>query len=227
MPQAGLHGLTGMAVRRIAGKREWLLLGIMLGTMLPDMDNLAVAVATLTKADTHGLHRTFTHSLFFVAVVVAIFYLIGATRKQQQWTNLGIGLGIGITMHILLDLLGWFNGVYVLWPIKYELNFWKNITPPEWFMKFMEPAEFLLFAIYLSALSAWSRKYNTDTDYGNKVRFWMILESVLFIVFTPLAYVMTKGFLTLFGAMYLFSLFAVFLVTIRMRKSVDAASEGI
>lgn len=224
MPQAGLHGLTGMAVRKFTGKREWMLLGVILGTMLPDMDNVAVAAATLARADTHGLHRTFTHSVFFVALIVAVFYFIGMLRRQPRWTNLGIGLGIGVMMHILLDLVGWFNGVYVLWPIDYELNFWTNTTPPEWFMKFMEPVELLMFAVFLYALRAWSLKYDTDAEYTNRLRNWMLLEFVLFLVFTPLAYIMTRGFLTIFGAVYLFSLFMVFLVTIRMRKTVDAAS---
>ena len=224
MPQAGLHGLTGMAIRPFAGTREWLPLGIILGTMLPDMDNLAVAIATLAKADTHGLHRTFTHSIFFVAAIFAIFYFIGILRKQTRWTNLGIGLGIGVTMHILLDLLGWFNGVYILWPIDYELNFWENVRPAESFMKFMEPAELLMFAVFLYALRAWARKYNTDREYLSRLRNWMAFEIVLFMIFTPLAYVMKAGFLTIFGAVYLFSLFLVFLITIRMRRTVEAAS---
>jgi membrane-bound metal-dependent hydrolase YbcI (DUF457 family) len=224
MPQAGLHGLTGMAVSRFAGKREWLLLGVILGTMLPDMDNVAVAIATLSKADTHGLHRTFTHSVFFVAALVAIFYFIGRLRNQSRWTNLGIGLGIGVTMHILLDLLGWFNGVYIFWPIDYELNFWRNTAPADWFMKFMEPAELLMFAIFLYALGLWSRKYHTDSEYRSKLRNWMLFEFVLFVIFTPLAYIMTRGFLTIFGAVYLFSLILVFFITIRMRQTVDAAS---
>lgn len=224
MPQAGLHGLTGMAVSKFTGKREWLLLGIILGTMLPDMDNVAVAIATLAQADTHGLHRTFTHSLFFVMLIVAVFYVIGTLQKQPRWANLGIGLGVGVTLHILLDLLGWFNGVYILWPIDYELNFWRNSSPPEWFMKFMEPAELLMFAAYLYVLGVWSRKYDTDRDFSNRLRNWMILELVLFTIFTPLVYVMTRGFLTIFGALYLFSLFMVFFVTIRMRETIDAAS---
>lgn len=224
MPQAGLHGLTGMAASTFTGRHEWLLLGIILGTMLPDMDNVAVAVATLAKADTHGLHRTFTHSVFFVALIVAVFYIIATIRKQPRWANLGIGLGIGVTMHILLDLLGWFNGVYILWPLDYELNFWRNSLSPEWFMKFMEPAELLMFAVYLYTLGVWSRKYNTDRDFSNRLRNWMIFELILFAIFTPLVYVMTRGFLTIFGAVYLFSLFMVFIVTIRMRETVDAAS---
>jgi hypothetical protein len=52
----------------------------------------------------------------------------------------------------------------------------------------------------------------------------MILELMLFAIFTPLAYMMSRGFLTVFGAVYLFSLFLVFFITIRMRKTVDAAS---
>ncbi|HEX5838175.1 MAG TPA: metal-dependent hydrolase [Anaerolineales bacterium] len=224
MPQAGLHGLTGMAARSIAGKREWLPLGIILGTMLPDMDNVAVAVATLAGADPHGLHRTFTHSIFFALAVALVFYLISMVRRQPRWSHLGIGLGIGVILHILLDLLGWFNGVYILWPIDYELNFWRNVHPPDWFMTFMQPAELLMFAVYLYILGMWSRRFNTDTNYQGKLRNWMLFELVLFVIFTLLAYIITTGFLTVFGAFYLFSLFMVFFVTIRMRKTVNAAS---
>ena len=224
MPQVGLHALSGMAVSKFAGKREWLLLGIILGTMLPDMDNIAVAVATIAKTDPHGLHRTFTHSFFFVIALVLVFYSIGQVRKQPRSSNLGWGLGIGVSMHILLDLLGWFNGVYILWPIDSELNFWRNAQPPAWFMAFMNPAELLMFAIYLYALGAWARKYGTDTDFQPKLFNWMIFELVLFIIFTMLMFTMDAGFLTIFGVIYLFSLFMVFLVTIRMRNTVEAAS---
>ena len=223
MPQAGLHGLTGMAVSKFAGKRERLLLGIILGTILPDMDNVAVAVATITKMDPHGLHRSFTHSFFFVMAIVLVFYLIGQVRKQPRWSNLGLGLGIGVTMHILLDLLAWFNGVYIFWPINYELNFWRNAQPPAWFMAFMDPAEMLMFAVYLYALGTWARKFGTNADFQPKLFNWMIFELALFIIFTLLMFTMDTGFLTIFGALYLFSLFMVFFVTIRMRDTVEAA----
>jgi hypothetical protein len=49
-----------------------------------------------------------------------------------------------------------------------------------------------------------------------------IVELGLFIIFTSLAYVMQKGFLTLFGPGYLFSLFLAFSMVIRMRQTVDA-----
>ena len=56
MAQAGIHGLAGMAVRKWTPSREWLMTGIVLGNLLPDADNLAVAVATVAGLPTEGLH---------------------------------------------------------------------------------------------------------------------------------------------------------------------------
>jgi len=224
MAQAGMHGLVGMAVRKLAGRKEWLLLGILLGSFIPDMDNVGVAVATLTKMPTDGIHRTMTHSVFFMAAVVIVFYLIGQMKKDARWNNLGLGLGLGILLHSLFDLAIWFNGVNLFWPLGDEINFWANTTPPEWFMKFMDPAEFLFFGLFLWALGTWAHKAGTDGEFMKTHRIWLILEAALFVIFTPLVYVMTKGFLTIFGAFYLFSLFMIFFVTIRMRKTVEAAA---
>jgi membrane-bound metal-dependent hydrolase YbcI (DUF457 family) len=130
MPQNGIHAMAGVAVRRWMPQREWLLLGVVLGNMVPDLDNLAVAYATLSGGDSHGLHRTFTHSLFTILTVLVGFYLVAALTRNWKWNNLGIGLGIGILMHILLDLVLWFNGVELFWPIRYELNFWRGFETP-------------------------------------------------------------------------------------------------
>lgn len=225
MAQAGMHGLVGMAVRKIAGKKEWLLLGILLGSFVPDMDNVGVAVATLMKVSTEGIHRTLTHSVFFMAAVVFVFLIIGQWKKEVRWANLGIGLGLGMLLHSLLDLLIWFNGVAIFWPLPVWVNLWANSTPPEWFMEFLDPAEFLFFTLFLWALVSWARKANTDGNFMKTLRVWLILEAALFVIFTPLTYIMTKGFQTIFGGFYLFSLFMTFFVTIRMRKTVNTTVE--
>ncbi|MDH4135113.1 MAG: metal-dependent hydrolase, partial [Anaerolineae bacterium] len=157
MAQAGIHSIVGTAVRKWTPDRVWLMLGIVFGNMLPDADNLAVAVATVTGLPTEGLHRTFTHSLFTVAVVVIAFYIVAWATKRPRWGNLGLGLGIGILMHILLDLLIWFNGVEILWPIPSWVNLWSNVTPPEWWSKLMMPAEFLFFALFFVLLDVTAR----------------------------------------------------------------------
>jgi membrane-bound metal-dependent hydrolase YbcI (DUF457 family) len=223
MAQAGIHSMVGLAVRKWTPTREWLMLGIVLGNPLPDADNLAVAVATVTGRPTEGLHRTFTHSLFTVVAVVAVFYVVGQLTNRPRWFNLGLGLGIGILMHILLDLLIWFNGVEILWPLPSWINLWENVTPPEWWRKLMRPVEFLFFALFFVLLDVTARKRSTDLGFLRTLWVWIGVQGVLFVVFTVLVYTMEKGFMTPYGALYLLSLGLAFGITLRMRQTVEAA----
>ena len=222
MAQAGIHSMVGLAVRKWTPTREWLMLGIVLGNLMPDADNLAVAVATVIGQSTEGLHRTFTHSLFTVAAVVAVFYVVGRITDRPRWFNLGLGLGIGILMHILLDLLVWFNGVEILWPLPSWVNLWENVTPPEWWRQLMMPVEFLFLALFFVLLDVTARKRSTDLGFLRTLRVWTGVQGVLFIVFTVLVYTMEKGFMTPYGALYLLSLGLAFGVTLRMRNTVEA-----
>ena len=224
MAQAGIHSILGVAVRKWTPDRTWLMLGILLGSMLPDVDNLAVAVATVAKLPAEGLHRTFTHSLFTIVAVVAFFYVVARVTKQPRWNNLGIGLGIGILLHILLDLLIWFNGVAILWPIPSWINFWSGVTPPAWFDRLMLTTEFLFFALFFMGLSTLARRQGTDLEYLRRLRTWTWLEFDLFLIFTTLVFFLQKGFMTPYGLVYLLSLGLAIGVTIRMRKTADAMS---
>ena len=221
MAQAGLHGLVSMPVRKWGGQREWLMLGIVLGSLLPDIDNLAVAVATVTKSSTEGLHRTFTHSLLTAAVVVGVFYLVSVFTKRPRWINLGVGLGAGLLMHIFLDLIIWFDGVAILWPIPVWINLWSSVTPPAFWKTLMNPLELLFIALFFYALFDLARKQGSDLSFLSKLRFWILLEGLLFLVFLVLAFTLSKGFLTIFGVAYLISITAAFVITIRMRQTVE------
>jgi len=222
MAQAGLHGLVSLPVRNWGGQREWLMLGIVLGSILPDSDNLAVAVATVTRSSTEGLHRTFTHSLFTAAGVVLVFFLVSVFTKRPRWNNLGIGLGTGLLMHILLDLIIWFDGVAILWPIPVRLNLWSSVTPPTFWMTLMNPLELLFMALFFYTLYDLARKQGSDLSFLSKLRFWIILEGLLFLVFLVLAYTLSQGFLTIFGAAYLLSLGLAVGIVIRMRATIES-----
>jgi membrane-bound metal-dependent hydrolase YbcI (DUF457 family) len=222
MAQAGIHGMVSMAVRKWTPTRKWLMLGIVLGNMFPDADNLAVAAATLMGKPVEGLHRTFTHSLFFVAAIIVVFYGVAWATKRAVWGNLGLGLGIGVLMHILLDLLVWFNGVEILWPLPSWVNLWTNVIPPEWWQKLMLPVENLSFALFFILLASTARKRDIDIGYLPKLRIWTWVQGILFVVFLVMVYTMESGFLTIFGLFYLLSLGLAFGVTIRMRETVEA-----
>jgi membrane-bound metal-dependent hydrolase YbcI (DUF457 family) len=226
MPQNGVHAIVGTVAGKWMPKKEWLALGVVLGNMFPDLDNLAVAYATLTKADPHGLHRTFTHSIFTVIAVIILFTFIAALTRQQKWNNFGIGFGIGILMHILLDLILWFNGVELLWPIRYELNFWRWFVTPTWLSIILETGEFLAFGLYFFLLSALARRQSTDREREGPAKTWAYIEFALFILFTVLFFSLgTQGLqYTIFGALYLISMIIVIVLTIQMRKTVETLS---
>jgi len=226
MPQNGLHAIVGVAARQWMPHREWLVLGVVLGNMLPDLDNIAVAYATLTKADSHGLHRTFTHSIFTILAVMVLFYLIAALTKNQKWNNLGPGLGIGILMHILFDLVLWFNGVEILWPLHYELNFWRWFVMPEWLKIVLDTGEFLAFGMYFLLLGSLARRQNTDGERRGSSKAWAYVQLALFLLFTVLFFTTgTTGLpYTIFGGLYLLSIMIAIFVTIQMRKTIETFS---
>jgi membrane-bound metal-dependent hydrolase YbcI (DUF457 family) len=224
MAQAGIHSIVGVAVRRWAPKAEWLVLGIVLGNLFPDTDNLGVAIATVAKLPTGGIHRTFTHSLFTPVAILAVFYLVSAVTRKTRWLNLGIGLGIGVLMHILLDLLIWFNGVAILWPIPSWVNLWSWFTTPLWLEKILLTAEFLFFALYFLLLDSLARKQQTDTGYLRTLRVWMWIQDIVFVVLTVLTFLTVPGFQTIAGLLYLLSLGLAIGVTIRMRQTIEAVA---
>jgi membrane-bound metal-dependent hydrolase YbcI (DUF457 family) len=224
MPQAGVHAIVGTVARKWMPQKEWLMLGVVLGNLFPDLDNLAVAYATLTGVDAHGLHRTFTHSILTILAVLVLFYLIAVLTKNRKWNNFGMGFGIGILMHILLDLVLWFNGVELLWPIRYELNFWSWFAVPGWLKIILDTGEFLTLGLYLLLLTSLARQQNTDTEHQGSSRIWAYVEFILFILFTALFFSIGAEGLpyTLFGALYLLSLVVGIVVTIQMRRTVES-----
>ena len=221
MAQVGIHGLLVLPIKKIAPAKKGLLFGILLGSILPDADNFAVAAATLTGKSVEGLHRTYTHSLIVAIGIVFLFYILSMIFKNPCLGNLGIGLGIGMAMHIGVDLLVWFNGVDIFWPFPGWLNLWENVTPPDFWMKLMNPLEFLFIAIFFAALGAEAKKRRTDLEFIPKLRIWTFIQSGLFGVFLVLVYTMGSGFATIHGAFYLISLILLVWVVFRMRKTIE------
>lgn len=229
MPQNGIHAIVGIASRKWMPKKEWLLLGVVLGNMFPDLDNLAVAFANLALGQPAAeagemYHRTFTHSIFTILVMVILFYIVGAIAKNEKWRNFGNGFGIGILLHMLVDLVIWFNGVPLFWPLGGELNFWAWFTVPGWLKILLDTGEFLAFGLYFLLLVSLSQRHGTDTEKQNSTRIWGYAELALFVVFTALFFTAgTRGVIyQLFGGLYLISLIVGMVITTKMKQTVES-----
>lgn len=220
MAQAGIHALVGAAFRtkffaKEAGS-EWLMVGILIGSVFPDLDNYAVAAATLTESTAEGLHRTATHSLITTAAIMCIFWLIGQAKKDARWLQFGMGAGAGILLHIGLDLVLWFNGVELFWPIPAWVNLWEKTVIPGWFFRIMEGFELFFFAAFFAWLAREMRQAGAN---DRPLRIWAGIALALWIVFTLLLVQQTGGIVfTLYGLTYLIFLTSMVIAVFRYRK---------
>ena len=92
---------------------------------------------------------------------------------------------------------------------------------PDWLEKLLNTGEFLAFGLFFFLLASIARQQKADEDYQPKARLWAYIMFGLFVVFTVLAFTMKSGFMTVYGALYLLSLFLAIGVAIRMKKTIE------
>lgn len=164
MAQNGFHSLIGAAAaRRLWPGRVAVVLGVVLGSMLPDVDVLPSALLRVSGGRVGAeLHRTFTHSLWLVALC-----WVAAWPVKRRWPEAGGflgGFGLGVLAHIALDVVVWFSGVDLLWPVSRwrgwpEVNLWREVRlpavmgSPHFISNQLAAFDAVAFAAYLGYLS--------------------------------------------------------------------------
>ena len=107
------------------GHYGWLFL--LFGAVIPDIDLLADWIFGLY------IHRTFTHSLLFLVMMMISDYLIlklisyGGWLEKEDHKKLVVILGIGIGIHLLVDM-AYGSGVPLLWPSKWYVSFFQGVN---------------------------------------------------------------------------------------------------
>ena len=85
MAQAGLHAAVGYQLRRVIPYEKRLIPALIFGAMLPDLDIIVVAVAsvfyTIPLAE-ELFHRSFSHSFFTLKLVYLLFAILSEFKKQ-------------------------------------------------------------------------------------------------------------------------------------------------
>jgi hypothetical protein len=125
---------------------------------------------------------------------------------------------------MLVDLVLWFNGVPLFWPLGGELNFWAWFTVPAWLKIVLDTGEFLAFGLYFLLLASLSQRHKTDTGWQGSTRIWGYIELGLFVAFTAYFFIVgTKGLIyQVFGALYLISLIVAMTITTKMKDTVES-----
>lgn len=228
MPQPGLHGVLALAARRTFSKKPWFALGLAFGALLPDADGYAQAFGALVQrmdaATAEAVyHRTLTHSLFFAAGIALLFYLLSLVRRDENLRSFGFGMGAGIgLLHSLVDILGWFDGVGLLWPL-WGIDLWNWATLPEIATSLLRAGNFLAFGLYFAYLLSLARRVGSDAAYLPRLRAYASAQFGLWVLFTILAFFLSAGAYNIVdGAVFLFLAYPNTLwVTWKMRETIE------
>ncbi len=209
MPQPGLHAVLALATRKIFPHRPWFPLGLVLGSVIPDLYGYAQAVAvSVAKMDPiraeANFHRTATHSLLFALFLGIVFWLLSLAKKSKEIASFGFGLATGMAvLHTLPDLFAWFDGVAVLWPFL-TVNLWSSVHLSETVENLLRAGNFFAFGFYFCYLNSLAKKAGTSTNYLQRLRINTWVQFALGTIFAVLAmFLSTKTYSLLDGAVLL------------------------
>ena len=111
---AWLAGKTFESIKKTKlSQLTWIFL--LFGSILPDIDHLVDWTFQLQ------IHRSFTHSLFFVVFSGSIVYLLCRSLRNVESKSFAIAISFGVLAHLLLDMLS-YPGIQLLWPSQLHFS---------------------------------------------------------------------------------------------------------
>jgi len=123
MVPTAFHGLLGLLIAsRLNHKYSYTRIGLVAGSVLPDLDLLGSVLIFVLTADidlTIAFHRSVTHSLVVILSILFISFLANLRYESARKIYFPFILGIvgGMLIHITLDLF-YFDGVTLFWPLQ-------------------------------------------------------------------------------------------------------------
>lgn len=237
MAQTGLHSLIATAIteKTVPAKhRSKLAWGILLGSVLPDIDALPMAIAYLITGNTstvYLLHRSGTHSLFAVILLFLVCIIISKIKKMPVIASLGCGLSLGILLHIIVDLL-WWGPVDLLWPLGFfgwhsEIYLLQNHPLTPMAAKLLGSGEFLFYALYFIYLRRLARKKQTNLAWLPKLNKLINIQFISFTAFIILAFFIPRmQFEILLYALLIVFYFPLFIYIItRLKNTIESTGK--
>jgi membrane-bound metal-dependent hydrolase YbcI (DUF457 family) len=226
MAQSGLHAAIGYQLRRIIPYEKRLFPALIFGAMLPDLDIIVVAVASLfytIPLAEEIFHRTFSHSFFTLIFVYLLFAIASELKKKPVLKSVGKGIAIGILTHLLVDTFIWFNHIDLLWPLPLDpINLWHLFRTPPVVSHMLLVLEFFCFRWYAWFLITRHLKNpSTHSWFIKHLNTWKSIETILFILFILLTLWNPSFFKLLFGIAYIPSLIMALFATHMSRDALD------
>ncbi|MBC8214610.1 MAG: metal-dependent hydrolase [Candidatus Marinimicrobia bacterium] len=226
MAQVGVHAILGLYFKKVIPNKRWLFTSFLIGAIAPDIDYILVFITHWFLSFETALsifHRTVTHSFFTVILVYLIFAILSEFKKNENLKIIGRGIAAGMIFHILIDLVLWFQGVALLWPLPIHFNLWTFYQPQIWMEQFLMALEFLFFRVYgwILIQMVVSSSCSECAWIVKPLNFWMKLELALFMIFVLLVSFSINNYFEIFLFAYAPSLIIALFSTYFTRKVLE------
>ena len=227
MAQAGLHAAVVFPLRRVIPYEERLFPALIFGAMLPDLDIIVVAVASLfytIPLAEEIFHRTFSHSFFTLIFVFLLFAILSELKKKPVLKSIGKGITLGMLIHLLIDSVIWFRHIDLLWPLPLEpINLWQLWEAPTLVFNILLALEFFFFRWYAWFLITQHLKAPGHQSWFIKyLNIWKNWEAYLFLLFIILIILDTPYFKILSSIAYIPSLIMALFSTYMSRNALES-----
>ena len=226
MAQAGLHAYISLKSKKWVPDKKFLFISFLLGSIIPDIDILFTAIASYYMPLNQAIdifHRTFTHSIISVSALYLIFLIIYEIKKNEIILNIAYGLTAGIIVHLLIDIVLWFNTIDLFWPLPVpKINLWFKFAVQNNIINILLALEFIFFRLFASKLiDIIINKPLNNAYYIKYLNYWMKIEIILFISFAISVKVIPSFNLIVFGIFYIPSLLMLIVSIWHLRDSID------
>jgi len=232
MAQAGLHAAAGYQLRRVLPYEERLFPSLIFGAMLPDLDIIAVAIASIFYPINQAeeiFHRTFSHSFFTLIFIYLISAILSELYKKPVLKSIGKGIALGMLTHSLIDTLIWFRQIDLLWPLPLQpINLWHWWEAPPLVFQILLIFEFFCFRWYAWFLITQHLKTpGTQSWFVKYLNIWKNMETYIFLFFIIMLIWNPSFFNILFAIAYIPSLIMALFSTYLSRDALEFMSEPV
>ena len=124
---------------------------IIIGILIPDIDVLFSLIGIFFKAPNISIAlftNKFTHSLFIIILIYFIGLIIKEISNKKQAIIISRDIIIGITIHIIIDVLLSNQTIYLLWPLNIKFNLLSNFNVSSIYTDFLKIFDFIFFRFY-------------------------------------------------------------------------------
>ena len=225
MAQTSINAIIGLKLKSITPTKKRLLVSIIIGMMLPDLDFIIEYIINHLTFINFQLHNSIFHNIFIVPFIALLILIYAEYKNERELKIIALGISTGMIFHILLDVIT-LQSIGLLFPLfdsseNFDFKEYLNININHNIQKILNSFEFLFFRIY-GWLLIEEIILNPKNTYHliKRINIWMKAEIYIFLLCILFIYfgIDDTQFENIYGALYIPSFLFALHITYKIRE---------